>query len=118
MKPGGTVAGAVALVVMAGCGGAGGGVDALPVDTARVEMPPHYRFDPPVVRVPVGTTVTWRNTDDFTHAVRIDTAGATSHTVPPGDSLRLRFGRVGEYAYFCTFHAHDMRGGIIVVPGE
>lgn len=118
MKAGVVVrSGIVALVIAAGCGGVGDGVDAAPVDTARVTMPPHYRFDPPAVRVSVGTAVTWRNTDDFTHAVRIDTAGARTHTVRPGDSLRLEFDHAGEYPYVCSLHPHDMRGKVVVVPG-
>ena len=108
---------ASAAAAMAGCGGGeGGGASTPPVDTMRVAMPPHYRFDPVAIRVRAGETVTWRNTDDFTHSVRVDTAGAPSYTVAPGDSLRLTFDRPGEYAYVCTFHPHDMRGRIIVVP--
>ncbi|MFW6078466.1 MAG: cupredoxin domain-containing protein [Gemmatimonadota bacterium] len=113
------LAGAVAIVaapaLCAGCGGGAGGVASeSPVDTTRVDMPPHYRFDPAAVRVPAGATVTWTNTDDFTHTVRVDTAGAEPHTVSPGDSLRLTFERAGEYDYVCTLHPHDMRGRVVV----
>lgn len=42
-----------------------------PVETNRVTMAKSYRFDPPVIAVPVGTTVTWHNDDNFTDDVHL-----------------------------------------------
>ncbi|HEX7117985.1 MAG TPA: cupredoxin domain-containing protein [Longimicrobiales bacterium] len=98
------------------CGAAGDGAKASaePVETTRVEMPRHYRFAPEAIRVRAGSTVTWRNTDDFTHSVRLETGDATVHTVAPGDSARITFDAPGTYEYVCTFHPHDMRGVVVV----
>jgi plastocyanin len=41
------------------------------VATTRVEMPPSYRFEPAVITVRAGSTVTWHNSDHFTHSVSV-----------------------------------------------
>src|SRR2546425_10168947 len=77
-----------------------------------------FQFQPGVVDVPAGTTVTWRNQDDIEHTVtageperrtgrfdqRLDGRGATA---------TLRFGEPGVYRYFCDRHP-SMRGEIRV----
>lgn len=108
------LAAAAAVLAPLGCGDAAPGGGAAPVDTARVGMVPHYRFEPATIRVSAGETVVWSNEDDFTHAVQIDTAGAETHRAEPGDSVRLTFTAPGEYDYVCTFHRHQMRGRVIV----
>ncbi|HEX6940197.1 MAG TPA: cupredoxin domain-containing protein [Longimicrobiales bacterium] len=97
-------------------GAAAGRGSAEPVETTVVEMPRHYRFAPEAIRVRAGSTVTWRNTDDFTHSVRLETGDGTVHMVPPGDSTRITFDAPGTYPYTCTLHPHDMSGVVIVTP--
>ena len=102
-----------ALVVLTGCGGAAEarkGAEAVHTDT--VTMPKSYRFDPALIIVPAGTTVTWTNTDNFTHSVRVQD-GATQ-MVKPGESTTLRFDTPGEYNYVCTLHSQNMKGKVIV----
>ena len=40
----------------------------VPVATNRVDLPPSYKFEPALITVPDGTTVTWTNKDNFTHS--------------------------------------------------
>ncbi len=88
-----------------------------PVQTNHVELPPSYRFDPPVIQVPVGTTVTWHNSDNFTHDVHL-LGNINWHSEPlhPGAGTSYTFDRPGEYPYVCDFHSQDMKGKVIVVP--
>ena len=99
---------AVAALV-AGCGGAKASA---PVQTHEVTMVKSYRFDPDVVQIRAGQSVTWTNHDNFTHTVRVD--GRPDHTVRRGDSVTIRFDKPGTYDYVCTLHSHDMHGQVIV----
>jgi plastocyanin len=104
-----------ATLVVAGCQ-ASGTAASRPVETHQVAMAKSYRFDPPVIQVPAGTTVTWRNDDHFTHNVRF-LSGSTwrSAPLPPGASASFTFDQPGEYAYECSFHPQQMKGRVIVV---
>ena len=86
---------------------------AAPVQTAMVLMPKSYRFSPAVIEVKAGTTVTWRNDDNFTHDVKLLPDGET-HVVRPGESVQIKFDQPGTYDYICTFHATDMKGKVVV----
>lgn len=85
-----------------------------PVATAQVEMPPSYRFDPPAITVKVGRTVTWHNSDHFTHSVRLLDGSGIEKVAAPGESVSITFDKPGEYEYDCGFHPRDMRGKVIV----
>ena len=99
----------VAVGVAAGCGGTG---SSTPVATNEVTMAKSYRFDPKVVEIKAGESVTWTNDDNFTHTVRVD--GQDDHKVGQGDSVSIRFDKPGTYKYECTLHSHDMHGTVIV----
>jgi plastocyanin len=105
---------AVAILLLAGCA-AQPSAAAAPIETAEVTMPPSYRFDPPAIRVPAGTAVTWRNSDNFTHSVNISGGAFPFLNLSPGQSGSIPFDQPGAYDYICTYHAQDMRGTIIVV---
>ena len=75
----------------------------------------NFRFDPEVVTVAVGATVTWINRDDVPHTV---TASAkprafASEALDTDDQFSHTFARPGTYAYFCAVHPH-MTGRVIV----
>ncbi len=91
------------------------GQAAAAVETTRVEMPPSYRFDPTVIRVRAGTTITWHNSDNFTHSVLFPQEDFPLLTMKPGEAGSLTFDQPGEYAYICTYHAHNMKGKVIVI---
>lgn len=111
------VAAVVASFLVAGCAG---GQDAKTtksdaVDTTTVTMPKSYRFEPEAIRVDSGATVTWKNEDNFTHDVSIETGDDTGeHTVKPGDKVKVTFDEPGTYRYVCRFHEHDMHGTVYV----
>ena len=100
---------AAVVALAAGCGGSR---STTPVDTNQVSMAKSYRFDPDVVRIKAGETVTWTNNDNFTHTVRVD--GQPDHKVGRGDSVSITFDKNGTYHYECTLHSHDMKGTVIV----
>jgi plastocyanin len=105
---------AIAGLLLVGCG-AETSAAAAPVETAQVTMPPSYRFAPPVIRVSAGTTVSWRNTDNFTHSVSVAGGELPFLNLPPGQAGEITFDQPGTYDYLCTYHAQDMRGTVIVV---
>jgi plastocyanin len=105
---------AIIIVLLAGCA-AQPSAAAAPVETAEVSMPPSYRFDPPAIQVPAGSTVTWRNTDNFTHSVSVAGGAFPFLNLSPGQSGAITFDQPGAYSYTCTYHAQDMQGTVIVV---
>jgi plastocyanin len=98
-------------LLLAGC--AGEAPDA-PVATDVVDLPPSYRFEPNVITVADGTTVTWTNHDNFTHNVRLLDDGGEVLDLPPGASVSFTFTGPGEHRYDCSFHPSDMSGVVVV----
>jgi plastocyanin len=103
------VAAAALVVVAAGCGSE---ESSEPVATNEVTMVKSYRFDPNVIRVAAGATVTWTNEDNFTHTVQVD--GQEDNEVERGESVSITFDTPGTYHYVCTLHEQDMEGEVIV----
>ena len=100
---------AAAVLAAAGCGG---DEEAAPVATTEVTMAKSYRFEPKVIQVDAGDSVTWRNDDNFTHTVRVE--GQEDHEVGRGESVSIAFAEAGSYHYVCTLHSQDMDGTVIV----
>jgi len=100
----------VAVGLVAGCGQPASAT--APVRTDLVNLPPSYQFDPAVVQVVAGTSVTWTNSDHFTHSVKVQ--DGPDHVIRPGENVSISFDKTGEYGYICTFHAQDMKGMVIV----
>jgi plastocyanin len=106
------VAGLIVLTaLLAACATA---PSAEPVATSRVDLPPSYRFEPEVISVPDGTTVTWTNHDNFSHSVRLLDDGGEVLTMAPGESASFTFSGPGKHRYDCSLHPHDMSGVVIV----
>jgi plastocyanin len=101
---------AAAALVAAGCAGSSGSSE--PVATTEVEMVKSYRFDPKVIELEAGDTVTWTNEDNFTHTVQFD--GQENHEVGKGESVSITFDTPGTHSYVCTLHSQDMDGEVIV----
>jgi plastocyanin len=101
---------AAAAVFAVGCGGSGESSE--PVATTEVEMVKSYRFDPKVIEIEAGDTVTWTNEDNFTHTVEVE--GQEDHKVEQGESFSIKFDEPGTYDYVCTLHSQDMDGEVIV----
>jgi plastocyanin len=100
---------AAAAVFAAGCGGSG---TSEPVAATEVEMVKSYSFDPKVIEIEAGDSVTWTNEDNFTHTVQVE--GQDDHKVGQGESVEITFDKPGTYDYVCTLHSQDMDGTVIV----
>jgi plastocyanin len=101
---------AAAALFAAGCGGSGETSE--PVATTEVQMVKSYRFDPKVIEIKAGDTVTWANEDNFTHTVQVE--GQEDHKVGQSESVEITFDEPGTYDYVCTLHSQDMDGTVIV----
>lgn len=101
----------LATFVLIGCQDAAGPLDdADPVvGVDRVEMRDNA-FEPRVVDVTAGSTVTWAFTDGRPHDVAGD--GFASEVVSEG-TFTHTFTEAGTYDYVCTLHS-GMDGRIIV----
>ena len=86
---------------------------AAPVATNEVDLPRSYRFAPEDISVPVGTEVTWTNSDNFTHSVPLKDGGEVL-MMKPGERVSFTFSTPGLFAYDCSLHPHDMRGSVLV----
>jgi plastocyanin len=100
---------AAAAAFAAGCGGSG---ISEPVAATEVEMVKSYSFDPKVIEIEAGDSVTWTNEDNFTHTVQVE--GQDDHKVGRGESVEITFDKPGTYDYVCTLHSQDMDGTVIV----
>jgi len=74
-----------------------------------------YGFNPAVLAVKVGTTITWKNMSSAPHTVTSDD-GQTfdSGNVAVGGSFHFTFTTVGTFSYHCNIHPY-MRATMIVV---
>jgi plastocyanin len=106
---------AAALLVVAACTATDQG--GAPVATDQVDLPASYRFEPDSIVVTPGTTVTWTNSDNFTHSVQFDGESAPGLVLRPGEQVARAFDAPGVYPYVCTFHARDMQGTVTVEGG-
>ncbi|NMH99376.1 cupredoxin domain-containing protein [Pseudonocardia acidicola] len=81
-----------------------------PVADAAVTIA-NYAFSPAALTVPVGTTVTWTNTDSVPH----DVSGGPLHSpiLNQGQSWSYTFSTAGTYSYICSIHPY-MNGSVTV----
>jgi plastocyanin len=104
----------VALAALPACRAAG-------ADDAIVRMTGTLRFEPTVVEVPVGGTVTWHNDGTYAHTVTaVDEDRSPSGDFDSGEvvgtgSFEHTFTEAGEYRYQCEFHGLQEMVGIVVV---
>jgi plastocyanin len=72
-----------------------------------------FAFEPTVLRVPVGATVTWVNRGPSAHTSTSDGAGWDSGTIAPNANYSRAFATVGQFPYHCEPHP-TMRATIVV----
>src|SRR5215469_5944722 len=73
----------------------------------------NFAFGPQAITVPVGTTVTWTNSDDIPHTV-VSTEGAfKSKVLETEEKFSFTFSKAGSYPYFCSIHP-KMTGRVVV----
>ena len=73
----------------------------------------NFVFGPPTLTVPVGTTVTWTNSDDIPHT-SVSTDGVfKSKVLDTDEKFSYTFTKAGTYPYYCTIHP-KMTGNVVV----
>ncbi|HXM12441.1 MAG TPA: cupredoxin family copper-binding protein [Terriglobales bacterium] len=73
----------------------------------------NFVFGPQTLAVPVGSTVTWTNSDDIPHTA-VSTDGVfKSNVMDTDEKFSHTFTQAGTYSYYCTIHP-KMTGKIVV----
>jgi plastocyanin len=73
----------------------------------------NFAFGPQAITVPVGTTVTWTNSDDIPHTA-VSTDGVfKSKVMDTDEKFSYTFTKAGTYPYYCTIHP-KMTGQVVV----
>ena len=89
-------------LVLAGCAGSSGNLDASPVETGAITMK-DTAYQPAHIQVPARTTVTWTNGDQIPHDVSFD-GGPKSDVLSFGGTFQRVFDTPGVFDYECTIH--------------
>jgi plastocyanin len=117
-----SIAGVVAALaltgVIAGCG-TGSATPGPPVRTTSVDLPASYKFAPADIVVSKGATVTWTNSDNFSHSVQFKDGGLPTEPMVMGVGgapVTFTFDTPGVYHYQCSFHPTNMQGSVTVEP--
>jgi plastocyanin len=74
-----------------------------------------FAFDPPLLTVPVGTTVTWVLVEGYHTVLSADSRLDSPILEQPGDRYSYTFTEAGLYDYLCGIHP-DMLGVVTVEP--
>jgi plastocyanin len=64
----------------------------------------NFVFGPPTIKVPVGTTVTWTNSDDIPHTVVSVDGAFKSRALDTDDKFTFTPTKPGIYKYYCSIH--------------
>src|ERR1700740_1580189 len=73
----------------------------------------NFVFAPQAITVPVGTTVTWTNSDDIPHTT-VSTDGVLKSTVMDTDEkFSYTFTKAGTYSYYCSVHPKMTGQGVV-----
>jgi plastocyanin len=73
----------------------------------------NFAFAPQELKVPVGTTITFRNDDDMIHSIVAEDGSFRSKGLDTGDTFSFTFSKPGDYAYVCGLHPF-MHGKVTV----
>lgn len=101
------VLGIAAAVGLAGC------ESNKPVETNRVVIR-DSRYNPPIIKVRVADTVTFKNEDNIDHTVTADNFTTPNQVLAPGGEMGFVPGEPLELLFHCEIH--KFRGKMIVVP--
>lgn len=71
----------------------------------------NFTFNPSVLKVKTGTTVTWTNSDTVPHTIK--SGQFNSENLSAGKSFEYKYENTGTYDYSCGLHP-SMNGQIIV----
>ena len=73
-----------------------------------------YAFDPALITITTGSTITWTNNDSVSHNVLADDGSWGSDSLAKGDSFSYTFTQAGTFSYHCGFHS-SMKATITVI---
>jgi plastocyanin len=73
----------------------------------------NFVFGPQPITVPVGTTVSWTNSDDIPHAVVSIDGVFKSKVMDTDEKFSYTCNKAGTYPYYCSVQA-KMTGQIVV----
>ena len=73
----------------------------------------NFSFNPQVISVAAGTTVTWVNHDDVPHTVTATDKRFKSKALDTNDKYSYTFEKAGVYEYYCSVHPR-MTGKVVV----
>ena len=76
-----------------------------------------FAFEPAMVMIEPGTTVTWTNAGDRPHTVTADDGSFDSGRLDPGEQFSVTFDEPGTFTYFCGFHP-EMQGTVMVAEAQ
>lgn len=82
-------------------------------DGRAVVVMQEMAFNPGVVRIRAGDSVTWINRDDRDHSIVAADGSFASGNLGAGQSYARTFPQKGTYSYSCAYHPR-MRGQVVV----
>lgn len=101
----------------AGGGGACRGFPVTEERTTNVSMT-SICFNPTIIRIDAGTTVTWTNDDPVPHAVSgANVSWGDYESIDQAESLSHTFDVAGVYPYYCFLHP-GMIGAVVVEDAD
>jgi plastocyanin len=73
-------------------------------------------FDPKLIEITQGDSVTWKNTAYTEHSATSDDTKAAFDTglIVPGKESTITFKNAGEFKYHCSVHGKSMNGTVVV----
>jgi plastocyanin len=74
-------------------------------------------FEPAMIEITVGTTVTWVNEDGIDHTATATDGIFDTGMIDAGESASVTFDDAGTFAYVCDLHP-DMEGVVVVVEAD
>jgi plastocyanin len=76
-----------------------------------------FAFEPAMVMIEAGDTVTWTNAGVRPHTVTADDGSFDSGRLDPGEQFSFTFNEPGTFAYVCGFHP-EMQGSVMVAAAQ
>ena len=73
----------------------------------------NFIFGPQAITVPVGTTVTWTNSDDIPHTAVSKDGVFKSKVMDTNEKFSYTFTKAGTYSYYCSVYP-KMTGQVVV----
>lgn len=77
----------------------------------------NFTYEPAMVQVKAGDTVTWTNHDDIPHTATASAGKFRSPVLDTEQKFSFTFTEPGRYEYFCALHPH-MKAVVVVEPAQ